>query len=137
RANTASPASVHHVLAGSSLDTAPSDVYALAAYSPYTYTAVSTGPDYFYIVTAVKLTGGNAGESIPSNAVATNSITPSPTSKDFGSVVSGTSAVQTFTVTNNISSAVSFKSVVVTGTNASEFVTSGLPASNPNVSSSG
>src|SRR5439155_1801568 len=56
RSTTATPSAGTHVIGGSSCTTAPSDVYALASASPYTDTAVSTGPDYFYIVTAVKLT---------------------------------------------------------------------------------
>src|SRR5207253_6247667 len=60
RSTTAIPSPGTHVINGSSCTTAPSDVYALASTSPYNDTAVSTGPNYFYIVTAVKLTGGNA-----------------------------------------------------------------------------
>lgn len=80
----------------------------------------SVGPDL--AVAGVDGGGGDAGEG--DGGVVTPDITVDPTTRNFGTIVSGSkSAAGRFTVTNPASSATGSLMVELSGTNAADFVT--------------
>ena len=103
----------------------------------YTDAGVVIGTDYYYYVTAHN-EANNGGESGSSNQVATASLSTAPSSHNFGNVPTSTaSAPQTFTVTNNSSTAYQFQSVTKSGSNQADFAISGAPAAGTSIAVGG
>ncbi len=88
----------------------------------YADTTALTTSDYYYFARAVK-NGNGGGITVSSNQVTTKSLLPLPTSHSFPAA-----GAQTFTITNTGLGAMTFRSVTVTGANASDFVVSAAPA---------
>jgi large repetitive protein len=91
-----------------------------------TFTEARGAGAWFYYVTAVRNSGGGAGESDSSNQVTTRDMEGSLPSA-FGSVNVGTSsAPSAFTVTNNSGATITVRTPTIAGSNPGDFAVSGL-----------